>query len=285
MNNNETQNPLSEDISFFRRLAEFRQNGDTVSPDSFNEVARELYGMSITEAQMLHTRYRRIMAGAWNWDGKEGEKAIDVLTKAKSVVDHAMMLVPSDTWRSIKSYMDYDNYGNRNRIGVWARFNGGEPQLFEYFLNSPKHLAMISDMEKREDVEILCIVPWVDTINHLEDCENNVGDKSCMFVYDGDIFVLSNRGTDNYWNKPSENGVYVCLDGAYRRLLYTVGRGYLTVKNEANVASEKDEDDPYGDVFCFDENRWNHHLLTLEHKWRRIGNIHVDITLLQEKKP
>ena len=68
-------------------------------------------------------------------------------------------------------------------------------------------------------------------------------------------------------------------------LLYTVGRGYFDIDKKPNVASTDDEDDELGDVFCYDEHRWNHHLLTMDHKWKRIGNIHADVTLLMEKKP
>ena len=252
---------LADDVAFFKRLAQFKREGDNHSPDAFNEVARELFGMSVKEAQMLYTKYSRIANGAWYWN-----------------------LNPAGTSRSIPSFLGREPHDDKNRIGVWAKYKGGEPQLFEYWLTSPKNLAMVADMERRDDVEILCIVPWVDSISDLRDCMNDMNGKTTMHVYDGDLFVLLNQGTDNYWNKPGENGVYVCLWGAYRRLLYTVGRGYLTIDNEANVASIEDEDDEYGNVFCFDNGRWNHHLLTMDHQWKRIGNIHVDITLLQERK-
>jgi len=100
----------------------------------------------------------------------------------------------------------------------------------------------------------------------------------------GRMFYFDNQGEDSYWNKPNENGVYVCLWGAYRRLLYTVGRGYLTIDKEANVASTDNKDDEYGNVFCYDKHKWNHHIMTLDHKWKRIGNIHADVTLLIERK-
>lgn len=277
----------NDDVAFFKQLAEFRRNSDTHSPDAFNEVARELFGMTVKEAQMLYEKYRRIAIGWWDWSENNEEETIDILTKTKQVLEHSMRLNPADRWRSIDSYMGRNrDDSDRNRIGVWAKYEGKEPQLFELWLNYPKSLAMIHDMEQREDVQILCIVPWVDSIYDArrENCLNELGDKERMNVYNGDIFVLYNKGVDDYWNRPKENGVYVCLWGAYRRLLYTVGRGYLTINKEANVASEEDEDDEYGDVFTFADGRWNSHIMTMDHKWKRIGNIHADVTLLMEKK-
>lgn len=281
---NKDKNTLAEDVAFFKRLAQFKRDGNNLSPDAFNEVARELFGLPVKDAQMLYAEYNRIANGAWAWNEDQEDKTIKILTMAQQVLEHSMKLTPADQYRSIQSYMGKERYDDRNRIGVWAKYSGGEPQLFEYRLNSPKNLAMISDMERRDDVEILGIVPWVDYISDLRDCLNDMKGKTTMQVYDGDLFVLMNSGTDNYWNRPMENGVYVCLWGAYRRLLYTVGRGYLTIDNEANVSSIGDEDDEYGNVFCFDEHRFNHHLLTMNHKWKRVGNIHIDITLLQERK-
>lgn len=279
---------IINDIDFFKKLAQFRREGDSHSPDAFNEVARELFGMTVREAQMLYTQYRNITNGYWPYDEAKEQEAIDIMTKAAQVLEHSMRLAPADEWRSIDCYMGKGRDDNdRNRIAVWARHEGREPQMFEMWLNSPKSLAMIHDMEQRQDVEILCIVPWVDSIYDArgENCLNDLGGASTMHVYEGDLFVLLNKGTDDYWNRPTENGVYVCRWGAYRRLLYTVGRGYLDTKKQPNVASTDDEDDELGDVFCYDERRWNHHLLTMDHKWKRIGNIHADVTLLMEKKP
>ena len=275
---------MEESVAFFKRLAQFNREYSSYSPDSFNEVARELYGMSVKEAQMLYTKYNRIRNGAWVWDEDHEAATIDVLMKTQQILEHAMKLEPDDTYRSIRSFLGRESFSDKNRIGVWAQYGDGAPQLFEYYLTSPKNLAMIADMDRREDVKILGIVPWVDSISNLKDCDNDMDGKTTMQVYDGDIFVLTNSSLDNYWNKPERNGVYICQAGAYRRLLYTHGRGYLTLNKTANIASDGDEDDEYGDVFTFDEGQWNHYLLTMNHRWRRIGNIHVDVTLLMERK-
>lgn len=277
----------NNDVAFFKQLADFRRGSDSHSPDAFNEVARELFGMSTREAQMLYEKYRHIVIGRWHWDDETEAEAIDILAKAKQVIEHSMRLEPADHWRGIDSYMGRNSDDDdRNRIGVWAKYDGKEPQLFDLWLNSPKSLAMIHDMYQRDDVQILCIVPWVDSIYNAKNngCLDESGEERYLQIYNGDIFVLYNHGVDDYWNRPNQNGVYVCLWGAYRRLLYTMGRGYLTINKEPNVASKDNQDDEYGDVFTFAEGRWSQHLMTMDHKWKRIGNIHADVTLLLEKK-
>ena len=279
-------NMENEHVEFFKKLSEYRKECDQHSPDSFSIVAQELYGMSVKEAQMLLTKYKRILSGWWDWEENE-EEGIDVATKGKAVLEHSFKLEPSKKWDGIKSYLDIDEYGYgyRNHIAVWVKYTDKkQPQMLELKIDSAKNLAMIHDLSEREDVEVLCIVPGVDSISNLQDCENDVDTRNGrMRVYDGDIFVLSNHGVDNYWNRPSENGVYVCMDGAYRRLLYTLGRGYIDINKKPNVANDSNRDDEYGDVFTFYEGKWNQHLLTMDHKWKRIGNIHADISLLMEK--
>lgn len=281
MRNNRKNYKPTDDIAFFKRLAQFRREASVTSPDAFGEVARALFGMSNKEAQMLFAKYMHISNGAWScWTEEQEPDTIDTLVKAQQVLDASMKLRPADCYRTIESYLGSDKWDDKNRIGVWARHKGGEPELHDLVINSPRHLNLIAEMEKSPDVDIICIVPYVDRIDDVRECMNDIENpKKRMYVYDGDIFVLFNRGTDNYWNRPECNGVYVCQNGAYRRLLYTVGRGYIA-RGKANVADDSGEENQ--DVFNYSEQRWNSYLITSDHKWKRIGNIHADITLLQE---
>lgn len=276
----------ADDIQLFRRLAEIRREGLLYSPDVFNLVARELFGMSVREAQNLHSTYVQAVNGTLIWHDGNEEEIVDTLMKAQQVIEHSQKMEPADPWRSIDSYIGNDEYDRRNGIGVWAKYEGKEPQLFEYRITNPKHLSLIADMERSESVEIICIVPCVDYISNpkQEGCINDLSGMNGMNIYDGDIFVAMNKGSDSYWNRENENGVYVCINGAYRRLLYTVGRGYLTIDKEPNIADDGAEDDEYGNVFTYAKGRWNSYVITIDHKWMRIGNIHADVTLLMEKK-
>ena len=266
----------------FKRLSELRREAYDLSPDSFNKVAECLYGMSVSEAQTLYTKYRRILAGAWYWNETGEREAVAIFTKATEIAERTMKIRSSVNLRSIESFLGYEN--DRNRIGVWTRRSGGEPRLHELHVNWPEDLAIISEMDKDPETRILCIVRWVDSIYRPDTlgCMDWDSQNSTLHVYDGDIFVLTNEKEDNFWNRPSENGLYVCLDGCYRRLLYTVGRGYVDIDRAPNVASTADQEDAYGNVFRFGDGRFNHHIMTMNHKWRRVGNIHADVRLLIE---
>ena len=274
-----------DDISFFRRMAQLRREAHySISPESFNDWARELYGMNVKAAQKLYTKYMAIMNGKVSWEGEKEEENIDVLKKGKAVFDRAMKLCPERCPKTIDSYLGRDRSSIRNGIGVWFRVGDEEMQLLELNITHPGDLAKIYDLYRRDEAEIICIVPCVDSLS-LSDCSGNLDSESGkeLRVYDGDIFVVVNQEDGDFWDRSSENGVYVCLDGAYRRLLYTVGKGYVTPRGEVNVANDANKDDAYGEVFTFDERKFNHYIVTLDHSWRRIGNIHVDVTVLMEE--
>ena len=104
---------LADDVAFFKRLAQFKREGDNHSPDAFNEVARELFGMSVKEAQMLYTKYSRIVNGAWYWNDDQVDETIETLSKAQQVLEHSMKLKPADTYRSIKSFLGREPYDDK----------------------------------------------------------------------------------------------------------------------------------------------------------------------------
>lgn len=274
---------ILEAASYYKALSEHRSIAENVSPDSFNLVAHSLFGLTVKEAQSLYDDFRRISVGAWPWANKGEDNTVEIISKAFPILEKTMSLTPSDPYRTIDSYMGQDRFDDRNRIGIYFSRNGGTPELIELKLNSPQHLALVSEMEQADDIAIVCIVPWVDSISSLDQCRNALENGQHRFhVYDGDIFLVSTDINRSYWSKPEENGVYVCQWGAYRRVLYTQGRGYLTRDHEANVADDGDKNSK--DVIQYGKQRFSQYLLTMDHDWKRIGNIHADISLLQEKK-
>ena len=94
-------------------------------------------------------------------------------------------------------------------------------------------------------------------------------------VYDGDV-ILAYLDRPDFWGSDARNcGLYVCTKGCYKKLLYTPGKGYV----------RKGEPD-YDDDFKLDtgNDSFNSHVLTMSQKWKRIGNIHVDVGFLIEKE-
>ncbi len=279
--NTEKDKAFQEEIDFYRGLSKYRLLSYNVSPDSFNIVAQTLFGYGVKGAQLLYDDFRKIVSGMWDWE-RAGEKdTINVIVQARKILDEAMSLVPRDRWRTIRSFIGKEQFDDRNRIGVYVSREGGAPQLFDLNITSPENLSLIAKIEQADDAEVVCIVPWVDSIE-TRYCQNTLKDgQREMRVYDGDVFLVTSELGRSLFERPNENGVYVCQWGAYRRLLYTHGRGYVTRDLDANIASEDDEDSK--DVLTYGKDKFSHYLLTLGHTWKRIGNIHVDISFLQEK--
>ena len=266
------------DSEFFKLLAEFRTSGDWVYPDQFNEIAASIYGMPVTKAQELYFFYKNITVGKWPW-GEDEALTLAKLEKAQQIVNKCLELKPAERQTVLRSYI---RPNDRNRIAVYAEHDG-EMMIHEFNITEPATYNIINEMMKTSGIKIVGIVPWVDSIDNLDNngCDNNMHGKKTMHVYDGDIFVLYNSKESNYWNKPQENGVYACVEGAYRRLLYTTGRGYLVKGNEVNIADDGDEDNE--DVYTLDSKRFNHHLLTMNHRWKRIGNLNISIEMLKQE--
>lgn len=92
-------------------------------------------------------------------------------------------------------------------------------------------------------------------------------------IYDGDVFEVVPSG--KYSDRPKDFGMYLCHNGAYRKLLYIQGRGY--VKNGEPLIDDELE-------IAIDENGlFNSYKFTWGN-FRKVGNINVDIGCLIEKK-
>lgn len=264
------------DINFIEKMVELRETAYRVSPDNFNMLAKSMFGMNERDAQNLLHIYNNASVGSIIMSNDETkEHFAEKIMMAQKIVDKCMLLYcDRENQVSIESYLGMHSWSERNYIGVW--FNNDEGfSLQEFNLTNAGTYVAMNELIHSKYSKILCIVPCVDRIS------GGYNEKD-MLVYDGDIFVAYNKERDNYWNRQEENGVYLCTDGAYRRLLYTKGRGYIVKGKEANIADTGYEDND--NVFTFGEGRFNYHILTFNHKWERIGNIHADISPLIERK-
>ena len=92
-------------------------------------------------------------------------------------------------------------------------------------------------------------------------------------VFDGDV-ILAYVEKPDFWSTDARNsGLYLCSGGAYRKLLYTPGKGYVR-KGRPDVDDELEVQIQKG--------AFNSHVLTMSQCWKRIGNVHVDIGFLIE---
>lgn len=263
----------------FEEINELRDNAASISPESFSLVAKTLFSIEEEEAQMLLNIYQNFCRG--NWVGLANDKLFAMVKRADIIAKQVMYLKSKyQNMTSIETYLGKYDYYNNNLIAVYSKTTDDKIIMSELKLSNPQSYEILYKMMSNGQI-ILAIIKKVDELEgSLERCDNS--DKR-LNVYDGDVFVSYNEGKyNNYWNRPNENGVYVAHDGAYRRLLYTYGRGYINGDERPNTADDGDKDND--DVFTFDSHRYSKYILTLNHTFRRIGNIHVDINFLKEKK-
>lgn len=90
-------------------------------------------------------------------------------------------------------------------------------------------------------------------------------------VYDGDIIFCTDK--DRFtWDEKS--GAYVCIDGCYKRLMYTPGRGYIC-RGEPDYEQNRDGKDCRYNDYVFN---------SYDRRFQIVGNIFVDNSVLNEKK-
>lgn len=119
---------------------------------------------------------------------------------------------------------------------------------------------------QQEDVEICHRLDFYETV------ETHYGtDRAKVDIYDGDIIFCTN--TDR-WSLSDNSGAYVCTDGCYKRLMYTQGRGYIR-RGELDFEQDVNDKDCR---YC------NYVFNSYDCKFKVVGNIYVDNSVLSEKK-
>lgn len=113
------------------------------------------------------------------------------------------------------------------------------------------------------------------TQNYLDFSEEERRNTKTLRIYDGDVFEVV-PSSNTYSSNFGDCGMYLCHNGAYRKLLYIPGKGY--VNNKKPMID--------GDVLEINidkEGLFNSHKLTWG-AFRKVGNINVDTGCLVEKK-
>ena len=119
---------------------------------------------------------------------------------------------------------------------------------------------------QQEDIEIL------HRLDFYEKIETSYGmDRTKVDIYDGDIIFCTDS---ERWNISDKSGAYVCVDGCYKRLMYTPGRGYIR-RGELDFEQNKEGNDCKYCSYVFN---------SYDRKFKVVGNIYVDNSVLSEKK-
>lgn len=112
------------------------------------------------------------------------------------------------------------------------------------------------------------------TRNYLGFSDDDRRNTKTLRIYDGDVFEvmpLSSTYSSNF----TDCGMYLCHNGAYRKLLYIPGKGYVNNKKPML-------DDDVLEININKEGLFNSHKLTWG-AFRKVGNINVDMGCLVEK--
>lgn len=119
---------------------------------------------------------------------------------------------------------------------------------------------------QQEGVEILHRLDYYETV------ETSYGtERKKVDIYDGDIIFCTES---DRWSLSDNSGAYVCMNGCYKRLMYTPGRGYIR-RGELDF----EQDDKGSDC------RYRNYVFnSYDRKFQVVGNIYVDNRVLSEKK-
>lgn len=145
----------------------------------------------------------------------------------------------------------------------------GEVQQMSLNLREKEDILKYALLLQQEETEILHRVDFFERVQ--VSCGTSGSKRIELDIYDGDIIFCTEKDRFS-WGDGS--GAYLCIDGCYKRLMYTPGRGYLR-RGEPDFEQNKDGDDCRYSNYVFN---------SYDRKFQIVGNIFVDNTALNERK-
>ena len=142
---------------------------------------------------------------------------------------------------------------------------GGQILQMDLNLCEKEDVIKYSLLLQQEGVEI------VNRVDYYESVEVRYKDKNevKIAIYDGDIIFCSDTGRFSF---ADNSGCYVCMDGCYKRLVYTPGRGYIR-RGELDIEQDKDDEDSRYNDYVFN---------SYDREFKVVGNIFIDRSILKE---
>ena len=195
---------------------------------------------------------------------------VKLIPKAIEIAESAYELLP-DSWEAGHvPTVEHERY----RVNDSRRYfytDGNQTKTIDISLHSREDIILLSELLQREGIVLKGVA---EHLGYLEgDANGNTREK--FHYFDGDIYFLHPNPTDrlfyDWYSRGGEAGVYVATSDGWRKLLYTPGRGYTNKQGEIEY-----EDD---------EHRYSNYKLEQSGmKFKYVGNIHYDATVLREKK-
>ena len=145
----------------------------------------------------------------------------------------------------------------------------GEVMQIDVNFREKEDVLKYASLLQQEEVEILHRLDFYEKVT--VSCASSDLKGKEISIYEGDIIFCTDK---DRWSFSDNSGAYLCINGAYKRLMYTPGRGYLR-RGEPDYEQNKDGSD------CrYRNNVFN----AYDRRFWVVGNIYVDNSVLIEKK-
>ena len=258
-------------------LSQIRELSCHIRVDRFKYICAA-EGIRERKAMEMYKHFQILADGRIPWpDHKEAtpeylQQIVDLAERAKAEYDHDIYALVDLT------NFNYHRYGDDFKYALYIFGKEGEPKRVEEF--------RIDDHDTYISVALLIKGGWAlkhvirqcdqtsDTTRYLNFTEDERRQRLKLRIYDGDVFEVV--PSDSLLGHADECGMYLCHNGAYRKLVYIPGKGYIS-----NKKPFVDED--VAEISIDEHGPFNSHKITWD-GFRKVGNIHIDLGCLIEKQ-
>lgn len=236
---------------------EIREWNGYVTKERFLGYAQAKYGYDKDCGEYFYDVYRRITR-LEHWRLEKVEDA--ALYRAIDIARGAYEAVCKGGHISV--------IANEPRTPKWRIFyrteEGGQILQMDLNLREKEDVIKYSLLLQQEGVEIVNRVDFYELVG-----VHSKGTETKIAIYDGDIIFCSDTGRFSF---ADNSGCYVCMDGCYKRLVYTPGRGYIR-RGELDIEQDKDDKDCRYNDYVFN---------SYDREFKVVGNIFIDRSILKE---
>lgn len=239
---------------------EIREWNGYVTKERFLGYAQAKYGYDKNCAEKFFDVYRRIaLFDYWN------------LGKVEDPVLYRAIDIARGAYEAVCKGGHISLIANEPRTPKWRIYYRTEEvaQILQMDLNlrEKEDVIKYSLLLQQEGVEIANRVDYYESVEVRNDYSKSTGTK--IAIYDGDIIFCSDTGRFSF---ADNSGCYVCMDGCYKRLVYTPGRGYIR-RGELDIEQDKDDKDCRYNDYVFN---------SYDREFKVVGNIFIDRSILKE---
>lgn len=198
------------------------------------------------------------------------QSIIDMAERARAEYDFGNQLSADLT------NFDYHNWGDEFKYALYVFTKEGKPTKVEEFNIASPDTYVSATLLIKGGWEMTHIIRQCDetsnTLRYLNFTDDERRDRKTLRIYDGDVFEVV--PSDSIMGHASDCGMYLCHNGAYRKLIYIPGKGY--------IHDDKPLIDGLVQISINKDGLFNSHKITWD-GFRKVGNIHVDMGCLVEK--